>query len=568
MSSPSMPAASAARTTCCLVCPAQRPLAQPFTAMATVAGSNPTGTVQFIVSGGGAIGSYVYATAALNSGTASASINLPYSATAYTITAIYSGDAVNAGSTSSAAAVTITPGPHRDCAVGEHDNHHAGPSGLLTATVSSLAGTPTGTVNFTYSTTSNGTPDISRLGRHLNNGTASTSAELPHGHRLHHGNLCWPAEALPDPPSAPMTITVNLPTIIGLPSNPIALPYTMTTIAGGSGSRFRAAATWPAPAPPTNMETVARPPQWLHSAADDHARRGRRSLRQRLLLRHQCDAGAPHRAQRRDQQLCRTRSPARPAFPLQPSAARPRWSASARRAASDPMPQATSTLPTTAATRYSRSSVSTGLMYLVAGTGTAGATGDGSAATSPNVDAPRGVWGDTVGNIYIADTSGNKIRVVDTTGNIHHLCRQWNRRLQRRRRACHIRGDQQSAGGYRRCESECLHRRFQWRKNPRRLRNLRNQFATRCAAGQAGHHIAGKWRHLHRRRQRLDSRLTATRCRCCPPDVSMSPQKLAFDHCRQPLHLRQQRRLSGSWISIPATCAPSRRIRNSLLRRN
>ena len=35
--------------------------------------------------------------------------------------------------------------------------------------------------------------------------------------------------------STPMAITVNAPAIVGLSGNPIPLPYTMTTIAGGSG---------------------------------------------------------------------------------------------------------------------------------------------------------------------------------------------------------------------------------------------------------------------------------------------------------------------------------------------
>jgi sugar lactone lactonase YvrE len=62
---------------------------------------------------------------------------------------------------------------------------------------------------------------------------------------------------------------------------------------------------------------------------------------------------------------------------------------------------------------------STGLLYLVAGTGVAGDTGDGNAATSAEINNPRGAWGDTIGNVYIADTAGNRIRVVDTAGNIH-----------------------------------------------------------------------------------------------------------------------------------------------------
>jgi sugar lactone lactonase YvrE len=62
---------------------------------------------------------------------------------------------------------------------------------------------------------------------------------------------------------------------------------------------------------------------------------------------------------------------------------------------------------------------STGLLYLVAGNGTAGSTGDGNAATSAEVDNPRGAWGDTIGNVYIAESAANKIRVVDAFGSIH-----------------------------------------------------------------------------------------------------------------------------------------------------
>jgi hypothetical protein len=62
---------------------------------------------------------------------------------------------------------------------------------------------------------------------------------------------------------------------------------------------------------------------------------------------------------------------------------------------------------------------SDGLMYLVAGTGTAGTTGDGGAATSAKINTPRSAWGDSIGNIYIAETGANKVRVVDTAGNIH-----------------------------------------------------------------------------------------------------------------------------------------------------
>jgi hypothetical protein len=164
--------------------------------------------VQFIVSGGGAVGGYVYATAAVNAGTASASISLPYSTNAYSITAIYSGDAVNAGSTSSAAPVTITQGLTITALSANTTTTTLGHPVLLTATVSSLAGTPTGTVNFTYSITSGGT-QISLGSATLSNGTASASADLPLGTdyvtATYVANGSFAGSA-----STPMTITVNV----------------------------------------------------------------------------------------------------------------------------------------------------------------------------------------------------------------------------------------------------------------------------------------------------------------------------------------------------------------------
>ena len=51
----------------------------------------------------------------------------------------------------------------------------------------------------------------------------------------------------------------------------------------------------------------------------------------------------------------------------------------------------------------------------VAGTGTAGFSGDGSAATSAQLNAPYGVAADADGNLYIADGSNHRIRRVDVS---------------------------------------------------------------------------------------------------------------------------------------------------------
>ena len=53
-----------------------------------------------------------------------------------------------------------------------------------------------------------------------------------------------------------------------------------------------------------------------------------------------------------------------------------------------------------------------------AGTGTGSFSGDGGAATSATIRNPNGVAVDSAGNLYIGDSSNNRIRRVDASGNI------------------------------------------------------------------------------------------------------------------------------------------------------
>ncbi len=62
--------------------------------------------------------------------------------------------------------------------------------------------------------------------------------------------------------------------------------------------------------------------------------------------------------------------------------------------------------------------LSSGLVNAYAGTGTAGFTGDGGAATSAGLYYPSGVARDSAGNIYIADSYNCVIRMVNPAGNI------------------------------------------------------------------------------------------------------------------------------------------------------
>jgi uncharacterized repeat protein (TIGR01451 family) len=59
---------------------------------------------------------------------------------------------------------------------------------------------------------------------------------------------------------------------------------------------------------------------------------------------------------------------------------------------------------------------SSGIITTVAGNGTAGFSGDGGAATGAEVQNPYSVAVDATGNLYIADTSNQRIRKVDSSG--------------------------------------------------------------------------------------------------------------------------------------------------------
>lgn len=57
-----------------------------------------------------------------------------------------------------------------------------------------------------------------------------------------------------------------------------------------------------------------------------------------------------------------------------------------------------------------------GIISTIAGIGSNGFSGDGSAATSAMLNLPCGVAIDTIGNVYIADRNNRRVRKVDVTG--------------------------------------------------------------------------------------------------------------------------------------------------------
>jgi hypothetical protein len=398
-----------------------------FTATATITGSSPTGssptgTVQFIVAGGGATGSYTYATSSVVAGVATASIALPFTATAYTLTALYSGDTANAGSTSAPAPVTITAAQTVTTLAASATSTPLGHPVLFTITVApvaAIAGTPVGPVTLSYTTSTSTTP-VSLGSATLSGGTASISADLPLG--VNQVTAAYAASgSYAASASAATAITVNPATIVPLSANPIPLAYTITNLAGGSGLAVPSSG---------NMACIGATDKY-----GDGCQATAISFTSGDDLRA-VDADPFGNVYLTDVSATRIRR-------IAPNGVITTFAGGASTCTPPPSTAANGTgcVPTTASLSKPRGvgsdsagnifiadysankvfevRVADGLMYLVAGTGTAGTIGDGGPAVQAEVDAPRSAWSDTVGDIYIADTSGNKVRVVDTAGNIH-----------------------------------------------------------------------------------------------------------------------------------------------------
>jgi sugar lactone lactonase YvrE len=382
-----------------------------FTATATVTGNSPTGTVQFVVNG------VVYGASTLgSSGIAQASISLPVGA--YVISAIYSGDVANATSTSTSSGLTVTPANTATALVANNTTTSLGVPVMLTATVSSVAGTPTGTVNFSCTTTINSTPTLVSSAT-LTNGVAISSVDLPIGTDSVTAAYVASGSFSASSSTPAITITVNPPVLIPLSKNPIALPYTMSTIAGGStitnanavcaGSTDTFGDGCQATAMVFNgtvdLRAVVADPFGNVYLTDANS-----SLVRRISPNGVISNFAGYVA-------------GTSCLPSATSGCTPTLVK-----LNKPRGVSADQLGNIYIAGYSDNkvyevSVSTGLLYVVAGSGTrpsvpTASNGDGGAASAALINQPRSVWADSVGNIYVADTADNKIRVVNSTGNI------------------------------------------------------------------------------------------------------------------------------------------------------
>jgi sugar lactone lactonase YvrE len=57
-----------------------------------------------------------------------------------------------------------------------------------------------------------------------------------------------------------------------------------------------------------------------------------------------------------------------------------------------------------------------GVISTIVGTGVAGFSGDGGPAVVATISNPHRIWIDRLGNLYVADTGNNRVRMVDTSG--------------------------------------------------------------------------------------------------------------------------------------------------------
>lgn len=68
--------------------------------------------------------------------------------------------------------------------------------------------------------------------------------------------------------------------------------------------------------------------------------------------------------------------------------------------------------------RIRKITISTGNISTFTGTGTPSSTGDGGAANAATINSPVGLLFDASGNLYLAENAGNRIRKVNTSGDI------------------------------------------------------------------------------------------------------------------------------------------------------
>lgn len=389
-----------------------------FMAFASVSGSaNPSGSIAFLVNGA------TYATVPLVNGSASYAFNLPIGN--YSLSAVYNGDSANAGSSSSAASVAINGAPTTTTLTSSSTTATVGTPVSLSAAVSSPAGTPTGTVSFSYTTDSNPNPTL--IGNAtLTNGAAVFSALLPQGIDGVTATYVASGNFGTSTSSPALTITVNAAPPVPVSSAPVALPYTISTIVGGAisssanttcsghldsfGDGCQATAIQITGGTSGDLRAVAVDPFANVYFTDANA----------ALVRKVSTNGVVNNfAGYISGTACVPSATVGCTPTLVKLTGKPRG------VYSDFLGNIF--IAGYGDNKVHMVKVADGKMYLIAGTGSAPANttdpaGDGGPATIALLKQPRSVAKDPSGNIYISDTGDNRIReVLVATGNIQTI---------------------------------------------------------------------------------------------------------------------------------------------------
>lgn len=397
-------AGTAASTTTTLQgVPATAVFGTPFTGTATVTGATD-GTVQFLVNGA------VYASAPVAGGTAQGTFNLPVGT--YTILAQYTGGTGTGASSSTPVSVTVGPAATSTALTASTTSTTVGVQVKLTATVTSTAGVPTG--NVTYFASVNGGTSNSVGTATLNNGVANLSVNLPLGSDTVTATYNK-SGSFDTSSSSSLAITVNPPPVLPLPANPLALPYTVSTVAGGAAANCAGATdSFGNGCPATqiilngsslDLRAVVADPFGNLYFTDANASQVRRISPSGIVTLF---AGYVSGT------ACLPTATT-PCTPTLVKLNKPRG------VFADPSGNVF--IAGYSDNKVYEVKVTDGMLYLIGGNGSRPTdptqnVGDGSPATQATINQPRSVAADAYGNVYVADTADNRIRQIDASGNI------------------------------------------------------------------------------------------------------------------------------------------------------
>ncbi|GGG85742.1 pectinesterase family protein [Edaphobacter dinghuensis] len=374
-----------------------------FTATATVAGAaKPSGAVTFLVNGA------TYATVPLANGSASYNFNLPLGT--YSLSAVYSGDINNAGSVAATTSVLVNAANTMTSLQSSATTGTVGTPITLTATVSSVAGTPNGTVQFSYSTSANSAGTL--IGNAtLTNGVAVYSALLPEGVDNVSASYVASGNFGGSTSTPPLSITINPAPLVPVSAAPVALPYTISTIAGGGSSSTCTGSVdkFNDGCQATSVQLSGSGADLRSVAADASGNVYFTDAAAALVRKISANGVLTDFAGYVSGTSCVPTATVGCAPTMVKLSGKPRGIY-------------IDTLGNLFIAGYGDNKVqevraADGLMYLIAGTGSGPANttdnaGDGGPATSALMKGPRAAWTDAAGNIYIADSGDNRIREV------------------------------------------------------------------------------------------------------------------------------------------------------------